>query len=658
MLLDSRSKEILDYLLTQYEYVSIHTLMEAFHLSRRSVYYALSKVNEWLKEHHLSPIEIERNKGIFLSSIQKGDIEKKMLTEEKTMYIFSPEERIYVMICLIIQANERVTVEYLMRYFNVSRNTIFTDLKEVAKKLEEYHLTITTKIKQGYVIQGDPMKIRAVFFLYINLLYPLVKSGVIPFFEKEEVKANINILMKIEKELNVTFVEGIIEALALLLPLMKKNEQAIEVIGISKEKIKHTLEYRLIQEYFDDLSEVETCYFALHLLGSRLQSIPEEIVQYNEDEETMELAKILVSEFKRVACVEFENPEEIERTIFSHLRTSLYRYQYGIQLGNPMMQEIKHQYSSLFEITKNAVEVISLQIGSPIPDSEIAYLTLHFGGFLRAMKTRVETLEILIVCPNGVSTGNMLKGEISNLLPNARIIDTLSVNEYEKKEIKCDFIISTIPLKTTLPVVVVHPILNDTDKIQILKKSMSKTWMQNRLADVDTLFNIMKEYISKHQYQQVYNDLNNYLSSLNQMQSIILEPKVNSLMDFLDEAHITISNQSFHWRQAIHFSCQKLLEEGIITKNYISSIISQLHVYGPYMFITPDVILAHAKSEDGAVKLGCNLVVLKKPVLFSSTREAKMILTLSAPDVESHLTILQNINQVFSDTNNVEKIYN
>lgn len=44
--------------------------------------------------------------------------------------------------------------------------------------------------------------------------------------------------------------------------------------------------------------------------------------------------------------------------------------------------------------------------------------------------------------------------------------------------------------------------------------------------------------------------------------------------------------------------------------------------------------------------------------MFTPSREAKIILVLSAPDAESHLEILQNINQIFSDSKNTEKLYN
>ena len=43
MLLDSRSKDILHFILTQYEYVSLGALMKEFDISRRTTYTQFKK---------------------------------------------------------------------------------------------------------------------------------------------------------------------------------------------------------------------------------------------------------------------------------------------------------------------------------------------------------------------------------------------------------------------------------------------------------------------------------------------------------------------------------------------------------------------------------------------------------------------------------------
>lgn len=50
--------------------------------------------------------------------------------------------------------------------------------------------------------------------------------------------------------------------------------------------------------------------------------------------------------------MQFEDEEELGRTLFAHINSSLYRYQYGIKLIDSMSEDIIREYPDLFDITK------------------------------------------------------------------------------------------------------------------------------------------------------------------------------------------------------------------------------------------------------------------------------------------------------------------
>ena len=87
----------------------------------------------------------------------------------------------------------------------------------------------------------------------------------------------------------------------------------------------------LFLQYFPDLENGEKIYVTLHLLGSRLQTIPVNVMK--EQDETYEISKNLVHEFERLTCIFFDQEEELVDAINAHLKTSLYRYRYGILAG-------------------------------------------------------------------------------------------------------------------------------------------------------------------------------------------------------------------------------------------------------------------------------------------------------------------------------------
>lgn len=88
----------------------------------------------------------------------------------------------------------------------------------------------------------------------------------------------------------------------------------------------------------------------------------------------------------------------------------------------------------------------------------------------------------------------------------------------------------------------------------------------------------------------------------------------------------------------------------------MDSIISSLRYYGPYMFISSGVILAHAKPEEGVRHLGLSLHIFRNGVTFSEFYKANILLVLAAVDQESHLKILKDILNIFTIETRVEDL--
>ena len=57
----------------------------------------------------------------------------------------------------------------------------------------------------------------------------------------------------------------------------------------------------------------------------------------------------------------------------------------------------------------------------------------------------------------------MLKRELQKLLPGARIVGTVSAERVTNAQNICDLIVSTVKLKSVIPVIQVRPILTASD---------------------------------------------------------------------------------------------------------------------------------------------------------------------------------------------------
>lgn len=649
--MSARSKRLLDVLLEQSDYLSLNHLAKALDVSRRTVYYDISKVNIWLEQAGLPALEIVREKGLFVPYGEREEIQAYLETDNAGQaYIFSPEERCKGIVCYIIYSESPVYLEQLTECFEVSRNTVFKDLKAVAEQLGQYELKLDYQARLGYQMAGDPVRIRALFMLYFSEMSPLFQSGAFRFFQPEKIKGYYGKMKEIEAALGINYVDGVLFSLAALIPILYRHQHPILFPGLKASEMQKTREYGLARSFFPDLPLEEQSYLALHLLGSRINTVPTEFFANPSKGYIHDLAKELITEFEKIACVVFEEREALERALFLHLSTSLYRYQYGIQIGNLMGKDVVKEYPDLFSITSAVVKKLETNIGGPIPDSEIAYLSLHFGSFLKISEGDSQRLRILIVCANGTATGNMLKREVQKLLPFAEIVDVRAAIGLMNVQDVCDLVISTVKINSVVPNIVVHPILTEFDRRGILNhKLIAPKQIEIRREQI---FQVVKNYVDPRNYKELLNDLTAYLQG--GIWEFEIEDKLElGLCKLLDADRIQIISGTCGWQQGIRIAGQSLIDSGSIEQRYLDAIISQLQYYGPYMFLTDRVILAHAKPEDGVNALDISFVVCKEPVIFSEERKASIIIMLAAEDQEKHLKMLQDILELVSNANTI-----
>jgi mannitol operon transcriptional antiterminator len=182
--LDTRCTTMLNLLLTHQDYVSIVEVAKTLNVSRRSIYYDLSKINEWLEAHQIGFIQVERSKGLFLSSSQREKISELLSSEiEHTYYFLQPKERMQLLLCSLLGQAEPVFVDYFCQICDVSRNTAFNDLKNVRQKLNKYELELIFEPHSGYRIEGSLIMQRALFLYYFDPIIPLLQNRAIPGFK-------------------------------------------------------------------------------------------------------------------------------------------------------------------------------------------------------------------------------------------------------------------------------------------------------------------------------------------------------------------------------------------------------------------------------------------------------------------------------------------
>lgn len=657
--LKSRSRAIIDYVLLRDGYVTLDEVTEHLHVSKRAVYYDLHEIVEWLKSKKIPPLIIERQKGIFLSENQKSLVYQHLGKPSTIVYYtFSQEERIAVMICEMLASTEIWDVDKLTNLCNVSRNTILNDLKVVKSQLLEYKLNLTYGIKKGYVISGETIRMRAVFLYCLVSIMPLINRGVLPHFQTEVINDHLVQLIAIENELGTAYVDGTLTQLAILIAMIMGKNDRIS-IGFDRDEIINSKEFTLIQKYFANLPDEEQIYLAIHLLGARVQFFKPINEEKKHNYATMSrIATRMITEFERLACIEFSEKDKLLQKMVIHLDSSFYRYRYGILEGNPVVLEIEKKYPELFAITQKVAESLSKAIAYPIQKSDISYLTLHFGAHLRTSGRSKCLIKILVVCHNGVATSQIISKEIEELLPFVEVVDIVSMRALENYHKPYDLIVSTVELRGNYLALKVNPILTVDDKQAILSHVLRMRKSVRQKDDAERVFDIVKQYVPVDMHPNVMRELGHYFNEKHSLFREVLEQGQQRLSDLITPSRIQLIDSMDDWRDGITLAATPLVDEGLITGNYVTAMIECVEQYGSYIFINPEVALAHAKPNGHVHGLSASMLLVREGVVFPEGKVAQVIIVLALVDDEQHLGALKDVIDFFGDNQNTGRLLN
>lgn len=131
----------------------------------------------------------------------------------------------------------------------------------------------------------------------------------------------------------------------------------------------------------------------------------------------------------------------------------------------------------------------------------------------------------------------------------------------------------------------------------------------------------------------------------------------------IDPKLVQLNIRAENWKDAIIKSGKPLVDNKLVTKNYLKGVIRIAEETGPYIVFMPHVALSHAKIEDGALKDGMGLTVLKDPVSFGNNDNdpVKYIFTLSSTKPDGHLSQMARLVDLLSSNDffkNIDKAKN
>lgn len=452
--MNARQKKLLKILINEEDYISVDQLMDQLAVSKRTVHNDLCKVEDFLSDYH---IELKRK------SKHGVKIEASVSKKESLLYyldihkeetdILSTKIRRMKIYSRLLSNNEGTSLNKLADEFMVSKTSIVSDLDIIEKQVQKFNLSLI-KDRKGTRIEGNEIDIR-------HALSQLASDFVQLEFEEDQIEPkvsrldlstyyrlknlfNIDAIEKIEKIISeaeqrlgyvindLSYVNLITHLLILIkrvdndtLYTKETAKQIYQAEVIDKTMaIANYIAVAIAQEFDIELPEGEVQYIHQYLVCSGIQSdfmhlnIENHLLDIKE--EHIELVNQLI-EFVSVAIhCPLQEDKELKISLMTHIVPLLQRIKYHVKLDNPLINEIKVQYSAMFSIITLAVEMIDNQTLHNLSQDEIGFLTIHFQA---AVERSMQQKNVIIVCPEGIGFSRLIAHRIERFISSIVIKD-------------------------------------------------------------------------------------------------------------------------------------------------------------------------------------------------------------------------------------------
>ncbi|HFI0787087.1 TPA: transcription antiterminator [Streptococcus suis] len=528
MLLDKSSCDLLHYLIRLQEPATVMEISRELGQSRRKIYYHLNKINASLPGY-LDMIESQPRIGLLLTPEQKEACQVLLEGLDSYSYILNMTERMQLMLIYICIAQERVTIEKLMELTEVSRNTVLNDLNEIRGMLaqEQYQMTLYVSKAHGYDLDCHPLnKIQYIHSLLYNL-YAEANEGFIQvleskvgdfsgcqeFFSDQLSQFLTKQVSVIERELGKKINRSEIEFMLKILPYILLSYRNMDLTAEDKEAIarEFTLVYERIeytvahhfQQALETAFDIELDEIEVSLIAVLLLSYRKDRDAHVTSQDFAELKKVVdkfIRYFEIHSSFELENKEELSHHLLAHCKALLFRKTYGILSRNPLAEQIRYKYDTLFRVTKTAGHILEEAWQIVLTDEDVAYLTIHLGGALRRSSSRkVSSPTVYLICDEGVSVQRLLLRQCQHHLPDKTISAVFTTEQFKSVEdlLDIDFLVSTNEaLETDLPLIQVHPILDFDDVLKLIHFAKYRTLTDSQKGFAMELDKLLGSYVS------------------------------------------------------------------------------------------------------------------------------------------------------------------
>ncbi|MCM3123888.1 MULTISPECIES: BglG family transcription antiterminator [unclassified Mesobacillus] len=514
--MNSRNYEVLKALLESEQTFSVKELADIAGCSEKTIRNDFKVIDEWLNTETNLILVRKPGLGIFI----EGKKEEKAIVLQRIMKTNGEEVsdtlRKQNVIKMLLLKDGPSTLQEFAEHFYVSKTIIRNDLEEVEEWLARFDLRLLKKQGHGIEVIGVEKNWRTALSQVTHMIIKAAaeeRKSVVSIFAQGEIDFTKSRLRKLEGKLGFSFTDEALENLVthILISIKRvKQGSRIELSDEDMALIEKKTEYNVIRNFAKDLEKAmainlpreEIIYITLRILGSKIYypstidvaKLGNELAKLDQD--AVSFTKKLISAVSDVTGDPYYNDHHLLIGLALHMQTTFYRLKYSFPVENPLLNDIKSMYFTLFETIFYVMPAVLQGVQITVPEDEIAYITLHFqASFERLGKQTFNNRKVLLVCSMGVGMSQLMQTKLERKFHNLEIVGTSSVKDV-KKEINDknpDLIISTVPFESgPVPIITVSPFLMLEEERKI-KDMLENPVLEQKETKFQTISHLMEK---------------------------------------------------------------------------------------------------------------------------------------------------------------------
>ncbi|CAI3512424.1 BglG family transcription antiterminator [Enterococcus cecorum] len=658
--MNERIREIISILLKN-PTIKSSELADKLSLTKRQVNYAITQFNQEMALNKLSGI-VRKNDGTFFVPLEVVQtITENLISNE----LYSDQERVVIILYILTLNNEYTSVQHFLDYLEVSRSTFTEDIKRAQWLVEKYRLEIIYDRTNGYHIEGSEHYLLHLISDLVKQYHLMNQEIYESIFGKEVTFENImHIIHSMEQMLHLSYSDESIEYLKIfLMILMIRANKSGKQDDFFKGDLKTTPEYRMLSILLmEDNLEISNGYKEWMALAFLTSNIFEKKTtqEYDSDAELKGYIHEMVNSFEEQTLIIVDDRKSFEQRLLNHLRPACFRIKYDLSLGTYSFENLvkDSNHGILVELMKDLIIPIEDWLGKAFPNDELDLLSYYFGYQLISnnQMSNNQQPRAVIVCQNGVVVSKLMMENLKKLFPELHFIASLSKRDFYKYEEDYDLVFSTTPLNTDMNQYIVDPIMTYNQQIQLRYNVLNKLGLNKVDSDVDKLINTIRKYANIDDLSQLKDEIKMFLIQQDDQHSINEIDSLPSLTYYLKPSYIQVKDKCSTWEDAFRIACIPLLENRVVTEEFVKDCIKQASNPNYSSYLGNDSCIPHTSKENGILKDGISLLVLKQPIILPDGKRIKYIFPLSFSDLTKHLKAINQLADLCRDSKLLQDI--